>query len=200
MKSDSEYIPKSAQIKLELSVEKGTKEGEAFQDLQKKHSQVLADCQLKLKSLVTEAGDIDLVEKNKLAFVSFVELIHDISKGFLTYDDLQDITAHQCSVDVIELYSDHIDVHFVVSKKRLLEEYQKIYELKEMHTTRVTRPQATDTSSVPTNAPPPLSETFGERARRLFDERAPASASHNNTTMEVSTRPATREQPTQTNN
>ena len=30
LKTEKEYIPKSAQIKLELSVEKGTKEGEAF--------------------------------------------------------------------------------------------------------------------------------------------------------------------------
>ena len=55
LKSDTEYIPKSAQMKLELSVEKGTKEIEAFQALQEKYSQVLADCQLKLKSLVIEA-------------------------------------------------------------------------------------------------------------------------------------------------
>ena len=87
LKSYTEYIPKSAQIKLELSVEKGTNEGEAFQDLQKKHSQLLADCQLKLKSLVIEAEDINLVEKKKLAIVSFVESIHDIFEGFLTYDD-----------------------------------------------------------------------------------------------------------------
>ena len=65
LKSDTEYIPKSAQIKLELSVENETKEGEAFQGLQEKHSQVLADCQLKLKSLVIEAGDIDLVDKKE---------------------------------------------------------------------------------------------------------------------------------------
>ena len=63
LKSDSEYIPKSAQIKLELYVEKGTKEGEAFQALQEKHLQILSDCQLKLKSLVIEAGDINLVKK-----------------------------------------------------------------------------------------------------------------------------------------
>ena len=43
LKSDLEYIPKSAQKKLELYVEKGTKEGEAFQALQDKHSQVLTD-------------------------------------------------------------------------------------------------------------------------------------------------------------
>ena len=65
LKSDTEYIPKSAQIKMELSVENGTKEGEAFQALQEKRSQVLADCQQKLKSLVIEAGDIELVEKKR---------------------------------------------------------------------------------------------------------------------------------------
>ena len=63
LKSDTEYIPKSAQIKLELSVKKGAKEGEAFQALQEKHSQVLADCQKKWKSLVIEAGDINLQKK-----------------------------------------------------------------------------------------------------------------------------------------
>ena len=122
-KSDTEYIPKSAKIKLELSVEKGTKEGEDFQALQEKHSQVLADCQLKLKSLVIEVGDINLVEKNKLAIVSFLDSTLGISKGFLTYDDCQDITAHQCSVDIIELYSNYIAVHLNNSKERLLEEY-----------------------------------------------------------------------------
>ena len=63
LKTDKDYIPKSAQIKLELSVEKGTKEVKAFQALQEKHSQVLIECQLKLKSLVIEAGDLDLIEK-----------------------------------------------------------------------------------------------------------------------------------------
>ena len=66
--TDKEYIPKSAQIKLELSVEKGTKEGEALQALQEKHSQLLVECQLKLKSLVVEAGELDLIEKRKLQF------------------------------------------------------------------------------------------------------------------------------------
>ena len=65
LKSDSEYIPKSAQIKLDLSVEKGTKEGKAFQALQEKHLQVLTACQQKLKSVVIEAGDIDLVKKKE---------------------------------------------------------------------------------------------------------------------------------------
>ena len=95
LKTDKEYIPKSAHIKLEVSVEKGTKEGEAFQALQEKHSQVVVECQLKFKSLVVEAGDLDLIENNNLTIVSFMESIHEISKGFLTYDDRQDITAHQ---------------------------------------------------------------------------------------------------------
>ena len=116
LKSDREYIPKSAQIKQELSVEKKTKEGKDFQALQDKHSQVLADCQIKLKSLVIKAGYIGLVKKKKLAIVSFVESIHDISKGFLTYNDRQYINAHQCLVDVIELYSDHIAVKLNASK------------------------------------------------------------------------------------
>ena len=123
LKSDSEYSPKSSQIKLELSVEKGEKESEAFQALQEKHSHVLADCQLKLKSLVIEAGDIDLVEKKKLAIVSVLESIHDIYEGFLTYDDSQDINAHQVLVDVIDLYSNNIAVHLNALKERLLEEY-----------------------------------------------------------------------------
>ena len=76
---------------------------------------ILLEGQLKLKSLVIEAGDIDLVEKKKLTIVSFVESIHDISEGFLTYDDRQDITAHQCSVDLVELYSDHLAVHLNAS-------------------------------------------------------------------------------------
>ena len=85
-----------AQIKLELFVEKGTKEGKDFQALSKRHSQVIADCQLKLKSLVIDSGDLDLVEKKKLAIISFVESVHDISEGFLTYDDRKEIDAHQC--------------------------------------------------------------------------------------------------------
>ena len=64
---------------------------------------MLIECQLQLKSLVVEAGNLDLIEKKKLTVVFFVESIHDISKGFLTYDDRQDITAHQCSVDLVEL-------------------------------------------------------------------------------------------------
>ena len=66
-----------------------------------------------------------------------------------------------------------------------------------MPTARVTRPQATDTSSVPPIAPPDASETFGERIQRLFDKRASTAALHDNTTMAVATRLATREQPPQ---
>ena len=116
LKSDTEYIPKSSQIKLELSFEKGTKEGEALQSLQDKYSQVLGDCQQKLKSLVIDARYIDLVEKKKLAIVSFAESIHDISKGFLTYDDRHNITDHQLSVDVIKLYSNHLAVQILTLK------------------------------------------------------------------------------------
>ena len=50
--------------------------------------------------------------------------INDISKGFLTYDDRQDITAHQCSEDLVKLYSDHLAVHLNASKENLLEEYK----------------------------------------------------------------------------
>ena len=85
----------------ELYVDKGTKEVGDFQALSKKHLQVLADCQLQLKSLVIEAGDLDLVEKKKLAIISFVESIHNISEGFLTYNDRKYIKAHQCSIDII---------------------------------------------------------------------------------------------------
>ena len=45
LKSDTEYIPKSGQIELGLSVDKRTNEGKAFQALQDKHLQVLAECQ-----------------------------------------------------------------------------------------------------------------------------------------------------------
>ena len=88
--------------------------------------QILAHCQLQLKSLVIEAGYLDLVKKTKLAIISFVESIHDISEGFLTYDDQQDIISHQCSIDSIALYRNHIAVQLNASKERLLQEYQKI--------------------------------------------------------------------------
>ena len=52
-----------------------------------KNSQLLADCQLQLQSLVIEEGDLDLFEKKKFAIISFVESVHDISEVVLTYDD-----------------------------------------------------------------------------------------------------------------
>ena len=66
-----------------------------------------------------------------------------------------------------------------------------------MPTAHVTLPQATATSAVPPNAQHALSENFGKRARRLFNKRAAAEASNDNTTMEVAARPATRELPPQ---
>ena len=61
-----------------------------------------------------------------------MESIHDVSEGFLTYDDRQDITAHHCSVDLIELYRNHLAIHLNASKESLLEEYQKRYEIEEI--------------------------------------------------------------------
>ena len=52
LKTDNDYVPKSAQIKLELDVEKVTKEGKALQSLSEKHSQFTSECQFQLKSLV----------------------------------------------------------------------------------------------------------------------------------------------------
>ena len=72
LNSEDEYIPKSNQIKLDLAVEKGTKEGKAFQYLQEKHSLIIAECQLKLEYLVIESGDLNLVEKKKLSIRFFV--------------------------------------------------------------------------------------------------------------------------------
>ena len=64
-----------------------------------------------------------------------------------------------------------------------------------MPTARVTLPQVTDTSYVPPISPLAASETFGERTRRLFDERDAAAASNDNTKMAVATRPATGDHP-----
>ena len=66
LKTDKEYVSKYSQIKLDLAVEKGTEEGKDFQFFSEKHSQVVAKCQLKLKSLVIEAGDHDIGEKISL--------------------------------------------------------------------------------------------------------------------------------------
>ena len=95
-----------------------------------------------------------------------MESIHDISEGFLTYDDRQDITAHQCSVDLVELYSDHLDVHLNASKENLLKEYKKRYDIKEMPTARVTRHQATATPAVSLIAPPAATENYRQQVER----------------------------------
>ena len=124
-----------------------------------------------------------------------MESIHDISKGFLTYDDRQDIPAHQCSVDLAKLYSNHLAVHLNASKENLLEEYNKSYNNEEMPTARVTCHQATATPAVSLIAPPAATENYGQRARRLLNERAAAAASRDNTPMEVTAEPAQREQP-----
>ena len=97
-----------------------------------------------------------------------MESIQDISKGFLTYDDRQDITYHQCSVDLVELYSDHLAVHLNASKENLLKEYTRRYEIEEMPTARVTRHQATATPAVSLPAPPAANENYEQRSRRIF--------------------------------
>ena len=97
-----------------------------------------------------------------------MESSHDISEVFLTYDDRQDITAHQCSVDLVDMYSDHLAVHLNASKENLLKEYKKRYEIEEMPTARVTSHQATATPAVSLPAPPAASENSRQRARRLF--------------------------------
>ena len=66
-----------------------------------------------------------------------------------------------------------------------------------MPTARVTRPQATANSAVPPHAQPATSETFGERAQRLFNKRDAAAASIDNTTLAVSAIPAVRDTPPQ---
>ena len=105
-----------------------------------------------------------------------MESIHDIFEGFLTYDDRQDITAHQCSVDLVKLYSDHLAVHLNASKENLLEEYKKRYEIEEMPNARVTRHQAPSTSAVSLPAPPAANENYGQRARRFFNRRVAATS------------------------
>ena len=101
LKTDNDYVPKSAQIKLDLAFEKLTIERKALQALSKKHAQIIAECQLKLKSLVIEAGELNTVEKKKLAIIYFVESVHNISEGCLIYENIKDIDEHQCSINVI---------------------------------------------------------------------------------------------------
>ena len=114
-----------------------------------------------------------------------MESIHNISEGFLTYDDRKDIDAHLCLVNVIELYRDHIAMHIDVSKEKILEEYKKMYYLEEMNSARVNRPLAAD----PVAATPPARlaspKNFGERTWRLLNERSAAAASTKDTRIVV---------------
>ena len=93
LKTDDEYVPKCAQIKLEQAVEKRTKEGEAFQALFEKNSQVIEECQYQLKSLVIDSGDLDIIEK---------EACHHILRGigprhFKRIFDIRRQKRHQCT-------------------------------------------------------------------------------------------------------
>ena len=185
LKTEDEYVPKSTQIKLELAVEKGTNEGEAFQALSEKHSQVIAKFYFQLKYLVIESGDLNIIEKKKLDIISFVESIHDISEGFLTYYDIKDIDAHLCLIEVIEFYINHIAVHLEISKERTLKEYKKKYELEEMPRAYVTCPLATAPAAAPPDRPA-CPKNFGEQNRRLLNERAAAAASTDNTSWSLS--------------
>ena len=80
-------------------------------------------------SLVIETGGLDLFEKIKLAIISFVESVHDISEVFLTYNNIKYIDGHLCSIDIIELYSNNLAVHLDVSNERIFKEYKKKYEI-----------------------------------------------------------------------
>ena len=64
-----------------------------------------------------------------------------------------------------------------------------------MPTARVTRHQAPATQAVSLSAPPAANENYGQRARRILNERAAATALHDNTPMDVAVEPAPREQP-----
>ena len=64
-----------------------------------------------------------------------------------------------------------------------------------MPTACITRPQASATPAVSLITPPSASENHGKRSRRLLNERAAATASRNNTPMDVNAEPAPREQP-----
>ena len=115
----------------------------------------------------------------------------------MTRDDRKNIDAHQCSIDVIELYSNRIAVYLDASKERLLKEYQKHYELEEMPCVRVTSFLAASTLVAPPPAQPAPSKNYGERTRSLLNERANASASTNVTNMAVVGRLAETEPPPQ---
>ena len=68
-----------------------------------------------------------------------------------------------------------------------------------MPTARITRLQATSTLDAPPPDQSDSSETFGERAWCLFNERYAAAASTNDTTMAVVVIPYERDPPPQTN-
>ena len=90
-----------------------------------------------------------------------MESVHNISEGLLTYNDKKYIDAHQCLIDVIELYSNLLDVDFDASKEILFEEYKRKYGLEEMPRSRVTRPLTAATlATLPSTRPSP-SENFG---------------------------------------
>ena len=124
-----------------------------------------------------------------------MEKVHNISEVSLMHDARKDIDAHQCLIEVIELYSDRIAVHLDASKERLLEEYQKKYELEELPCVRVNRPLSSSTSTAPPPYQPVSSKNYEERTRRLLNERAAADASTNDTTMAVVKRPDETEPP-----
>ena len=154
---------------------------------------------MKLNLLVIEAGNLNLVEKKKIAIISFVELFHNIPEGFLAYYDRKDIDAHLCSIDVIELYSDHLAVCIDASKERILKDYKKNYKLVEMLCARVTRPLAAEYTAAAPPAHPAHSKNFGEIARRLLNERAAAAAETDDTlTVVVENRPAKADPPPHT--
>ena len=123
-----------------------------------------------------------------------MDKIDDISGGFLTYDDHQEISAHQCSIDLVEIYSNHLAIHLNTLKENLLEEYKKRYEINEIPTARVTCHQATATPAVSLISPHSASDNHGQRDRRLLNERAAAIDSRNNTPMDIAAEPAQRGQ------
>ena len=98
-------------------------------------------------------------------------------------------------MDLVKLYSNHLAVHLNASKENLLEEYKKRYEIEEIPTARVTHHQATATPAVSLPAPPAANENYGQRARRILNERAAAIALRDNTPMDVAAEPVQQEQP-----
>ena len=83
------------------------------------------------------------------------------------------------------MYSDHLVIHIDTSKGILLEEYKKKYKPEEMTRARVTRPLIAANSANPPSAHPSTSKNFGERTRRLLNERAAAAASTDDNRMVI---------------